>query len=58
MVYLDTEKKFSPTRLTQLASSRWPEELAEAAALTALTERVTVIRPSQSAELMQWLKVP
>ena len=57
MLYIDTEKKFSPSRLVELARSRWPEKLADPAMLKALTERVLVIRPATSIEVMQWLKV-
>lgn len=56
VIYLDTEKRFSSTRLVEIAKARWPARCSDPAAVHALTSSVLIFRPFSSAELLQLLK--
>jgi RAD51-like protein 1 len=55
-LYLDTERKFSPMRLAEIASKRFPDAFSRDEATTALLTRVLVIAPDSSAELLHVLE--
>ncbi|KAK9807879.1 hypothetical protein WJX72_011994 [[Myrmecia] bisecta] len=52
VLYIDTEKKFSTSRLVEIAQRRWPADFASQAAVQALTQRLLVITPTSSADLL------
>jgi RAD51-like protein 1 len=52
VVYIDTEKKFSASRLVEIATARWPERFATPEAVEALTRGVVLYTPSSGAELL------
>ena len=56
MLYIDTERKFSPGRLSQIAAARWPHSFDGSAAQQELTSRIIVLSPSSSADLLKRLK--
>ena len=56
MLYIDTERKFSPGRLSQIAAARWPHSFQGSAIQQELTSRIIVLTPSSSADLLKRLK--
>ncbi|KAI7845396.1 hypothetical protein COHA_001101 [Chlorella ohadii] len=55
VVYLDTEKKFSGRRMTQIARERFPDAFPGEEALAALAARVLVYNPRSSQDLLSVL---
>jgi len=55
-VYIDTESRFSPLRLVEIARSRWPEHTGSDAAVEALVRGVVLLTPSSSADLLSRLE--
>ncbi|GAB4819790.1 hypothetical protein N2152v2_006836 [Parachlorella kessleri] len=56
VLYVDTERKFSSKRLSEIGRARFPAELPSQQAVEALLPRVTVVTPDSSAGLMQCLQ--
>lgn len=57
MMYVDTEGKFSSTRLSQMARAAAPKELSSDAALHGVLDRVGVLSPRSPEELLAALSV-
>eukprot|EP00457_Paulinella_chromatophora_P009837 gb/GEZN01009915.1/.p1 GENE.gb/GEZN01009915.1/~~gb/GEZN01009915.1/.p1 ORF type:complete len:334 (-),score=29.01 gb/GEZN01009915.1/:213-1214(-) len=51
VIYIDTEQSFSPTRLLEIAASRYPAQFGTHEALERLSTSVTVFSPASPAEL-------
>ena len=56
VIYIDTESKFSSARLVEIATRRFPDHYGTAAAVAALTNRIVVLTPRSSAELLERLE--
>jgi RAD51-like protein 1 len=56
VIYIDTESKFSSARLVEIATRRFPDHYGTAAAVAALTNRIVILTPRSSAELLERLE--
>lgn len=54
--YIDTEKKFSGERLSEIAKSRFPESFLERGSMREMLERVIVQAPNSTKELVDTLQ--
>lgn len=52
VIYIDTEKKFRPERLLQIAKSRFPDHFTSDQVLQQLAARVLMVQPDTVSELM------
>jgi RAD51-like protein 1 len=57
VLYIDTEKKFSGERLSEIGTSRFPESFAEKGAIGEMLKRVIVQVPTSSHNLLDILQV-
>lgn len=57
VLYIDTEKKFSGERLSEIGMSRFPESFAEKGAIEEMLRRVIVQVPTSSHNLLDILQV-
>lgn len=55
VLYIDTESKFSPQRLAEIAVARYPNEFGTEPTLAALLDRVIVAKPEDSEDLLRKL---
>ena len=54
--YIDTEKKFSGARLSEIAASRFPESFVERGSMREMLERIIVQAPNSTNELLDTLQ--
>ena len=57
VIYFDTERKFSPQRLVEMALAAHTTMFQDPKALQHLTQQIQVIRPSTPEELAGYLQV-
>jgi len=57
VLYIDTERKFSGERLSQIAQYRFPESFVEQGSVSELLKRVIVKVPESSEDLLRILQV-
>ena len=56
ILYMDTEKKLSAERLSEIAKSRFPENFAEHGSMQEMLERIIVQTPSTTTDLLETLQ--
>ena len=56
MAYFDTERKFSPIRLVEMAYTAHTSVFQDPAALSLLTRQIIVVRPSTPEDLADRLQ--
>ncbi len=56
VLFIDTERKFSGERLSQIARERFPESFPNEHAVNTMMERVLVKKPESSAKLLELLE--
>jgi len=56
MLYMDTEKKLSAERLSEIAKSRFPREFVERGSMQEMLERIIVQTPSTTTDLLETLQ--